>query len=1145
MPKSRKWGIAVALCAVAMLASAASWRQALLEPKRGKPQVAREMVRVSAVQASQRTFSMVQTNRYPVMDRFNAGTGDIRTAARAPVASRRNARGTYLVLFSDAPLASYRGGIAGLTAPQSKVGMAGRPRIDVKSQASLQYVGYLQRRQQQMERQMSGMVRRSLDVRSRMQHAVNGIVTDLTPDEAARVGKIAGVRLVEPYREYAMNTDVGPTLIGAPTAWAGSAGTPGGAPGVQGEGMVIGVLDTGINFGAPSFAATDPVDGYVHVNPLGDGNFLGTCAAGGPDAGRCNNKLIGGYDFVCNAPVNGCTNASLREEPGFGDTNGHGTHTASTAAGNRRDVVFSGAPLRITGVAPRANIIAYDVCYTIVSTGQGSCPNISAVSAVDQAIADGIVDVINYSIGGGASPWTESVSLAFLAATDSGIYIAASAGNSGPAAFSLGHVEPWVSSTAAAQHGRGAFAILMQVTGPAPVPAALQPLVLNQGTGGTALAATIPGTTPLQISAGINTTSDGCAAYPANTFSGAIAVVRRGTCSFSIKTNNAAAAGAVAVVIANNQAGGIIPSVPGTTIPVFSVTQADGDALRDFGQANPATATAQISFPAVGLPNVADALGAFSSRGPVVGFNLLKPDVTAPGVSILAAVSGTTLTGSENALALYDGTSMASPHNAGSALLVRQARPSWTPSEVKSALMMTSKEAVLLEDTVTPADPFARGAGRIRVDRAIRAGLLLDETTANYQAADPATGGDPTKLNIASLANGSCFPVCEFTRTFRNPGTSTSVWRVTLEGVPGAPSTPLLVVPAGATRSVKFTIFSWLIPADGSWRFGRVGLMPRYTGGVTDPAGELHLPLAVAVQPPVATVVSPGSGNAQTGGTTNASFTIGNSGGSALDYTVSNSGQGAIGVYYADSTGINTGFRNTVYTDPATAGSQAQFAADDFDVTETTQITSLRTTGFTVSGAALTAAAVNITWSIYPDAAGLPAGNPQSNPAAAVWTYTATPTATGVTTVGSGSIRLDLVAAGQNVSLPPGKYWLVVNTRGTFANRWAHFASNTGNGSFASITVATNGTGNWASNNAFPGLSMEIRGQAGCGAPWLGTAFPASGSLFPTETRTHQVILDASGLSAATYRANLCVNSNDPVTPTLAVPITFTVVSPP
>ena len=241
---------------------------------------------------------------------------------------------------------------------------------------------------------------------------------------------------------------------------------------------------------------------------------------------------------------------------------------------------------------------------------------------------------------------------------------------------------------------------------------------------------------------------------------------------------------------------------------------------------------------------------------------------------------------------------------------------------------------------------------------------------------------------------------------------------------------------------------------------------------------------------------------------------------------------------------LRSGFRNTVYTDPATAGTAAQFAADDFDVIEPTQITSLKTTGFVVSGAALATAAVNFTWSIYPDAAGLPAGNPQTAAAAAVWSYTATPTSAGVT-VDASSIRLNLAAAGQNVTLPPGKYWLLVNTRGTFANRWAQFASNTGNGSFASITIATSGAGAWASNTAFPGLSMQVRGLVACGAPWLGTAFPASGSLFPTETRTHQVILDATGLSAATYRANVCVNSNDPVSPSLAVPITFTVTSPP
>src|SRR5690606_1807003 len=281
------------------------------------------------------------------------------------------------------------------------------------------------------------------------------------------------------------------------------------------------------------------------------------------------------------------------------------------------------------------------------------------------------------------------------------------------------------------QHGRAGFSFLMSVTGPAPVPEPLTAIILTTGANGVGHTAAYPATTPLRVSPGIDTAADGCAAYPADTFAGAIAVVRRGTCSFSIKVNNAAAAGATAVLIANNAPGPMVPSVPDTTVPAFGVEQETGNALRDFNVANPA-ATASIGFPASPVPNTPDALAAFSSRGPAGSFNLIKPDVTAPGYAILAAVSGTTITGSEDAVGLMNGTSMASPHQAGAALLVRQARPDWTVSEVKSALAMTATSEVFLEDEVTPAGPFARGSGRIRVDQAVRAGLVLDESAENY-----------------------------------------------------------------------------------------------------------------------------------------------------------------------------------------------------------------------------------------------------------------------------------------------------------------------------------------------------------------------------------------------------------------------------
>ena len=782
--------------------------------------------------------------------------------SREPKGLAAGERGTWIVTFREQPLAAYSGGLPGLPVAKRTRSPGGRMKLDVKSVEAVAYVDHLRGRQAGYERAIASAIGEPLPVRMRMQHAVNAVVADMTEAQARRIARLPGVLRVEPERMLEMSTDVGPTLIGAPQLWNGSAtGTT-----HVGEGMVVGIIDSGINFGSPSFAATDPIDGYIHANPFGSGVYVGTCAPGGVDQGRCNDKLIGGYDFVCGSPGNRCGEADTREEPGFGDTNGHGTHVASTAAGNRRDVVFSGAPLRISGVAPRANIIAYDVCYTNTATGQGLCPGSSSTAAVNQAVANGVVDVLNFSIGGGTNPWGDSVSQAFLNATNAGIFVAAAAGNSGPGAKTTNHVEPWVMTVAAAQHGRGGFGILISATGPAPVPGALVGLVGNQSTGGAQLASTIPGTTPLRISAGIDTADDGCNAFPANAFAGAIAVVRRGTCNFTVKIGNAANAGAVAVIIANNQAGAVIPSTPGTAIPAFAVSQAEGNALRDFGQANPATATAQITFPAVGLPNTADALADFSARGPVENpadatrdLHLIKPEISAPGVQVLAAYAGTTLIGSEALVDTLNGTSMASPHVAGAALLVRQARPSWTATEVKSALMMTTKRPVFLEDQVTAANPFASGAGRVQIARAVNAGLVLHETQANFQASNPFSGGNASTLNLPSYATTTCADTCSFTRTFRNTRTYGALWRLQMEDMPSGftATLPSLVwVPYGASVSVTVEIDSPTNGLNYDWVHARLTLTEQYTAGIPRSDSTLSLPVALSA-PFIAPIAPP------------------------------------------------------------------------------------------------------------------------------------------------------------------------------------------------------------------------------------------------------------------------------------------------
>ena len=767
------------------------------------------------------------------------------TPARAAKRGVRGDRGTFTIVLRDVPVASYDGVLPGIPAPRMMKSHGGAVRKDMRSEGAVAYARYLQQRQVQFERKASGLVGRRIGVRARMQHALSAVVVDLSWAEAERLRALPEVAMVEAYVEHPLLTDTGPALIGAPALWTNT--SPFVPASYRGEGVVVGILDSGINFGSPSFAAVGPVDGYVHVNPLGSGTYLGTCGPVGVDAGRCNSKLIGGYDFVCNAPANQCGQANVREEPGFGDTNSHGSHVASTVAGNLRDAVFNGVTFRISGVAPRANIIAYDVCYTNTSTSQGLCPGSSTTAAVNQVVADGIVDVINFSIGGGTSPWSDSTSLAFLNAVNAGVYVAGAAGNSGPADDTMSHNEPWVATTAASQHGAGGLGVIMNVTGPAPVPSALAALTVIQGTGGQDLTAAFPGTTPLRISAGINAADDGCAAFPANTFAGAIAVIRRGTCTFSVKIGNAAAAGAVAVVIANNQAGTVTPSVPGTTIPAVSVTQALGDQLRDFGLANPTTATAGIQYPPVRIANVPDVLAGFSSRGPAASLNLVKPDITAPGVDVLAVMSGTTISGSEQLVGLMSGTSMASPHHAGAAALMRQAHPTWTPMEIRSALQMTATTTVWKEDGVTLANPFASGSGRVRLERAVRAGLVLNETTANFTAANPGSGGQEWTLNLPTMARRNCSPSCTFTRTFRNPTPGGILWRASLTGVTGTVSPALAWIPAGATQAIQVTVNTAALPADGTWVHGGLLLEHRVTGGGVDAFRELRLPISVRV----------------------------------------------------------------------------------------------------------------------------------------------------------------------------------------------------------------------------------------------------------------------------------------------------------
>jgi hypothetical protein len=226
-----------------------------------------------------------------------------------------NGEAVYIVQLSGTPLSSYRGGVEGL-AP-THPGTIGERKLDVNSAASVAYLEYLQGVQDTFLADVASTLGRAVDVRYHYQIVFNGVAVVMTAAEAAEVAKLPGVLMVAQETMEVPLTDNGPAWIGAPGVWDGS--NTGDLPGTMGEGVIVGVLDTGINLtdNHPSFSDIGG-DGYDHDNPLGD--YLGVCAGGNTNPFlTCNDKVIGFYTY------NG-------EQPG--DSDGHGSHTASTAAGN-------------------------------------------------------------------------------------------------------------------------------------------------------------------------------------------------------------------------------------------------------------------------------------------------------------------------------------------------------------------------------------------------------------------------------------------------------------------------------------------------------------------------------------------------------------------------------------------------------------------------------------------------------------------------------------------------------------------------------------------------------------------------------------------------------------------------------------------
>jgi hypothetical protein len=473
----------------------------------------------------------------------------------------------------------------------------------------------------------------------------------------------------------------------------------------------------------------------------------------------------------------------------------------------------------VQGIAPGAWVSVYKVC------GAQGCFSSDTAAATEQAIKDG-VKVINFSISGGTSPFTDPTELAFLDAYAAGVFVSASGGNDGPAVSTVNHLAPWVTTVAASTQKREFDSTLTLTSG-----ADSKVLVGASITDGVSTA------TPVVMSSAAPYNHQLCDA-PAPP--GKIVACARGVNARVDKGFNVKAGGAVGMILYNPT----LADVETDNHWLPAVHLADGTQFLAFISAHPAGVTATFTAGAK-ADGQADVLAAFSSRGPAGLF--IKPDVTAPGVEILA---GNTPTPESSELGppgeyymAIAGTSMASPHIAGSGVLLKALHPDWTPGQIKSALMTTAVTSVVKEDLTTAADPFDIGSGRVNLTVAGNPGLTFDETAENLAAIE----ANPLKAVDANLPsiNAPVLPgTLTTSRTVKNVTNASQTYKVSAKAPAGSTIT---VSPSSFTvapgKTAKFSVTIKSLSPTAEQQFGEVRLTPSRSG-----LPALHLPVAFVPQ---------------------------------------------------------------------------------------------------------------------------------------------------------------------------------------------------------------------------------------------------------------------------------------------------------
>jgi len=708
-----------------------------------------------------------------------------------------------IITLKDQPLAGYDGHLPGYARTMPQPGQ----KLNLNSPAAQAYSSYLTTGRESAKGWLKNNMP-TVQIVDEYSIVLNAIAVKLNGNAMNGLLNAPGAAFISGDYLYHLEMNRSPTLIGAQTLWIAVGGQ-----GNAGAGVKIGIIDTGID----------------QTHPFLTDNSL-TVPAGFP---KCDaiDSAVSTPDTQCKFVSNKVIVAKVFETLTNFDghaAQAHGSHVSGIAAGVANTCApFVGCTL--SGIAPKAFLGSYNVFPGNVLDASSH----DIAKAVEAAVADGM-DVLNLSLGGTAKPDDVLVN-AVNSATDAGVVVAIAAGNSGPGAGTID--SPGIADkviTVGASTNPHFIGI--------PVTA------MGIGTFGAALGEFTNFVPAVTATYALTSPSNGCTAISQN-LSNEIALIRRGTCTFTTKVRNAQNAGAIGVIVINSQQGDPVAMAqdgtsPVPTIPAVMVSITNGNLMANN---SPSTVTVDGTNPQEFFSDGAgaDILASFSSRGPpplqVPGVGIgqpqdkIKPDVVAPGVNVYSSVPSFACA-SPPCFAFFQGTSMATPHVAGSAALLIQLHPSWSPEQVKSALVNSAHRPVKSSTSSSALlNPMSRGAGRIDLAAASQVSATL-ETSPTAST----VGNGQASFSFGELRASS--QTRSFTITLTSVSTSTVTYTVSVvpAGPTVTPSVTTLTLSAGGTATVDVSLT--LSPNLSGAFFGDVQL----TGGPV----VLNVPFWVTVDPP-------------------------------------------------------------------------------------------------------------------------------------------------------------------------------------------------------------------------------------------------------------------------------------------------------